>query len=151
GFIQNQQFLDPNRQIRIAADYQASLHRRAFQRVVATLRDVGSPGIAVHGTDELSRATFVSRVLQRVEHELRRVVVTVDFDAFAILRAIREQTAHPEVATLAKRYHDRLQGDPQQLRDALRAIVEGPCRDRGAGAFVLALHNCDLTSTPDGV
>lgn len=151
GFIQDQQFLDPNRQIRIAADYQASLHRRAFQRVVAMLRGVGSPGIVVHGSDEVSRATFVSRVLQRMEHELRRVVVTVDFDASAILRAVREQTAHTEVATLARRYDDRLQGDPQQLRDALRAIVEGPCRDRGAGAFVLVLHNFDLTSTCDGM
>jgi formylglycine-generating enzyme required for sulfatase activity len=147
--IRDQQFLDPNRRIPIATDYQSSLHRRAFQRVVALLRDVGSPGIVVHGSDELSRATFVSRVLHRVERELRRVVVVGELDALAILGAVREQTAHPEVATLANEYGGKLQDDPRQLRDVLRAVIEGPCRDRGAGAFVLVLHNFELTSTPD--
>lgn len=147
-FIQDRQFLDPNRTIRIADDYQVSAHRRAFRGVVAALRDAESPGIVVHGGDEMLRATFVSRVLQRMAHELRRVVVT-DFDASAVLRAVREQTALAEVDRLAKAYQERLHADPPQLRAALRAIVEGPCRDRGAGAFVLVLHDFDQTSEPE--
>lgn len=147
-FIQDRRFLDPGRTIRIADDYPVSLHRRAFQGAVAALRDTGSPGIVVHGGDSLLRATFVSRVLQRMAHELRRLVVT-DFDAAAILRAVRNQTARAEVEALAEQHGQRLPDGPRQLRTALRAIVEGPCQRRGAGAFVLVLHEFERTSTPE--
>lgn len=150
AFIGDQRFLDSNRRIPVAVDYQASVHRRPLQRVVATLRGGESPGVVVHGGNERSRVAFVSHVLRRMERELRRVVVTGAVDTPGILRAIHEQIAHPEVAALAAQ-HRKLRGDPEQLRAVLRAIVEGPCRERGAGAFVLVLHDVDLTSTAERV
>jgi hypothetical protein len=150
-FIQNRQFLDPNGQIRISTDYQTSLHRRAFQSVVGMLRDTKFPGIVVHGSDDRTRDAFVSRVLQRLEGRLRRVVLTANLDVPAILRAIREQTAHSEVALLSSEYRDRLRDDPSQLQDALRAIIEGPCRNSRVGAFALVLHNFDPAPGSDRV
>ena len=140
--IWDQRFLDSNKQIPIADDYQARLHRRALQRVVTTLRDPASPGIAIHGADERSRATFVSHVLRRVEHELRRVV-TVDAGPQGILRAIRMHTADATVAALIEQHRATVPDDARQLQEVLRAIVEGPCRSTGSGAFVLVLHNVD--------
>jgi formylglycine-generating enzyme required for sulfatase activity len=148
-YIQDDEFLDSNKRIRIAASGQPAMYRRSFQRVVAALREGSSPGVVIHGGDELSRVTFVGRVLRRMERELRRVVVTRDFDAPAILGELREQTARQEVAAIVEEYRDRLHDDPAQLREALRAIIEGPCRDRGAGAFVLVLHDLDLMARPD--
>jgi hypothetical protein len=138
------EFLDPRaRTIRLAPAGEPFPHRRAFQRVMAALREHGYPGVVVHGGDELGRATFAGRVLRRMEPDRPRVVVARDFDAPAILEAIRVQTARAGVDAIAARYRETMHTDPGQLLQALRAIVEGPCQDSGEGAFLLVLHGFD--------
>lgn len=147
--IQNPGFLDPKQQIPIAVDYRLGAHRRAFQQTVAMLRSDTSPGIAVYGSDELSRAAFAARVLRYLEPDLRRVVVAGEPSEQTILRAIREQIATSDVAKLVDAQSADLQNELRHLVSALRAIVEGPCQDRGAKAFVLVLSRVGRASRVD--
>ena len=137
-------FLDPHTQrIRVAGPDQAVVPRRALQRVLAALRDTRHPGVVVHGSDELARATLAARALRRLSRELSSVVVAGDFDASAMLGVLAEQTASAEIDRLVGRSRERVRRDPSQLRMVLRELLEGPCQAPGGGALVLVLHGFD--------
>lgn len=147
--LQSEGFLDPTtRRIPVAGPDQPFPYRRAFQRAIAVLREGRDSGVVVHGGDLTARATFAARVLRRTDRDLRRVVVAGDFDAAAILQQIRDQTAIGDVHAIASPYLRTLSRDPGQLLQALRAILEGPCRSAGAGALVLVLHGFDPIADP---
>jgi hypothetical protein len=143
-FVRAPQFLDPaTRRIPIAAPDTPFPYRREFQRVMATMRDGDYNGVVVHGGDELARATFVGRVLRRGDRDRSRVVVAGPFDAPAILQEVRVQAARRDVDRIVTTYSEAVSSDPAQLLPALRAIIEGPCRMAGNGAFMLVLHRFD--------
>lgn len=146
SLLRDRAFLDSNQKIRIALD--RPVDRGALRRVMAVLRDGTSAAIVVHGSDELSRATFAGRVLQRVERELPRVVIARDFDAPAILQEIVTQTANGQVVDIVNRYRQGLNGD--RLLQALREIIAGPCKLRNEGAFALVLHGFEPLPRVDG-
>lgn len=147
--LRSQAYLDPaTRTIPVAAPDQPFPYRRALQRVIVSLRAGHDSGIVVHGDDAPARATFAARVLRRIDHDLSRVIVTESFDAAAIVAQIRDQTALGEVQAIASRAVPALLDDPGRLRQALRQILEGPCRSAGAGAFALVIHGFDPRPVP---
>lgn len=147
--VRRQEFLDVRtRTIPVAPADQRFPHRRAFQRVMVALRGSDYSGVVIHGADELARATFTARALRRLERDLACVVVARDFDALAVLEAIRVQTASAEVDAIAGRFRDPLRTDPSRLLQALRETIERPCRDPRDGAFALVLHGFDPMSAP---
>jgi hypothetical protein len=146
--IRAPEFIDPaTRKIPMIAADQPFPHRRAFQRVMITMRDGDCSGVVVHGGNELARATFAGRVLRRVDRELSRVVVAREFDALAIVQEIRVQTARREIDEIAASKGQAVSDDPADLLATLREIIEGPCRSAGNGAFVLVLHGFDPVVT----
>lgn len=148
--LQTQAYLDPaTRRIQVAGPDQPFPYRRAFQRVIAALREGSESGVVVHGDGMPARATFAARVLRRMDRDLSRVIVAGNFDAAAILQQIRDQTALGETNAIASPYLPALNNDPSQLRQALRKIMEGPCQSAGAGAFVLVLHGFDPIPNPN--
>lgn len=147
--VRHQEFLDSStRTIPVARPDQPFPHRRVFQRVMAALRGCDYNGVVVYGGDDFERATFAARAVRRLERDLLRVVVARDFDAPAILEAIRVQTASPGVDAIAGRYSGALRTQPNQLLQALREIVEGPCQNPRAGAFALVVHGFDPAPAP---
>lgn len=122
-------------------------HRRAFQRVMITMRAGDCSGVVVHGSDELARATFAGRLLRRMDRDLSRVVVARQFDAFAILQEIRVQTARREIDKIVAANAQALSEDPSHFLATLRELIEGPCQSAASGAFVLVLHGFDPITT----
>ena len=56
-------------------------------------------------------------------------VVFGEYDAGAILEAVRRHDVRAEVEAIVARYVDEVREDAARLRIALREIVEGPCRE----------------------
>lgn len=122
-------------------------YRRALQRVMQSVRRRSHSGVLVHGGSGRERATFVERVLRRMDGT-RRVVVTEDFEAKAILTRISNQTGDPNIFGLVRDYLAHV-ADPNKAPDTnkdmflacLSKILNGKAARKREGAIALVLHN----------
>ncbi len=75
--------------------------------------------------------------------DLRRVLVTRQFDPAAILGALARDLVDDQIHAITERYRDQVVREPELLAVAVREMIEGPAQRAGQGAFVLVVHGID--------
>lgn len=102
--------------------------RRELRSLLAEVRLPTQAGLLLYGLGRQGKSSLVARLAHRSsEHEL--AVVFEDYDALAVLEAVEERCARREVTDIVKAHCAAVRNSAGALRDALREILEGPCRE----------------------
>jgi tetratricopeptide (TPR) repeat protein len=138
----HKQFLDIRRQQSPVASREAFVgRRRELQASLRALRTDDRRGLLIHGMGRLGKSSLAARIAHR-RPDLILSAVYGQYDAPAIVQAICD--ACPAAAPLL----DPVKDAPERLEDALRAVLEDPCRQTGTGKPLLLVID-DLEQTLD--
>ena len=158
-------FLDAKgKQVPVAGEREFVGRRREIQTILRAFRAAGAArpaGVLIHGLGRQGKSSLAARIAQRLEPTHELVVLHGRYDAAAILSAVRERLATPQVSEICQRCLPEVERDPTQLLPALTELLEGPCQQRRmdggklvACPLLLVLDDFDLVPekrTPRGM
>ena len=123
-----QEFLDPERLVEVAGPERFVGRRREIQQALRALRGDQFAGVLVHGVGHQGKSSLAARVVQRMPSHTP-VVVFRRYGGLDVFDRI--ETSLPNRAA-AREWRDSWRAtvgeDGSGLEDALRSLLEGPCR-----------------------
>ena len=155
-------FLDERRQKNPVASRREFVgRRRQIQKILQVFDDENYAGVLIHGFARQGKSSLAARVAHRLANRtpsLKTAVVYGNKDpqghplepdvylAPGIFGAVADAlgTEREEVQAVAQRYRDRLQNEPEALRDALLELMEFG----GVDPFLLVVDDLEQVLTP---
>ncbi|MCP4041737.1 MAG: CHAT domain-containing protein [Gammaproteobacteria bacterium] len=129
----HREFLDAkgDQTVAVASRYEFVGRRRQIQKAQRALRDPAQAGVLIHGMGQQGKSSLAARIANRL-HDHTTVVVYGHYEAGDILAAIARQFEHPAISDIVERHLEAVRRDPVKLSEALRELLQGPCRQAAA-------------------